>query len=158
MTAADYAVNFPNGVILDADDLERVKSAGYMEILKIGYACITTGRMRTRKRTYLHRFITNAPSDKQVDHINGNKLDNRKSNLRLVTNMQNSQNTGWRKHNTSGFMGVTWSNQRNKWMSKIVYEGKQIHLGFYEDIEEAASIRYAAETQLLGEYAPYVGR
>lgn len=85
----------------------------------------------------LHRYITDCPEGMVVDHINMNTLDNRKENLRIVTDMENKQNTRKRRHNKSGIMGVYWSNTLKKWVAKIGHNKKQITIGYFNDKEEA---------------------
>lgn len=76
-----------------------------------------------------------------VDHISGNKLDNRFSNLRLVSNSLNARNAKMRSHNTSGITGVHWHSRDNKWVA-YAYDtsGRQKHLGSYLDKEEAIEV------------------
>lgn len=161
MSAQDYAVNFPTakskGLLLDEVSEQKILAyGGCIEVCGNGYAYISTGRRSTRKRTLLHRFIMDAPQGVLVDHINRNRLDNRLSNLRLVDAQRNSQNTGFYKNNKSGYMGVRWNKQRERWHSLLTIDKKVLHLGFFDNLEDAASCRYAAETQLLGEFAPNV--
>ena len=85
----------------------------------------------------LHRLIINAPEDMQVDHINGNKLDNRRENLRLCTNAQNCQNQTKRKTNTSGYKGVCFHKKTNKWTAAISVNYKRIYLGLFNTAAEA---------------------
>ena len=88
-----------------------------------------------------------------VDHINGNPLDNRKSNLRICTNAENQRNRGVNKNNTSGYKGVCWAKQNKKWKARIKHNGKLIHLGYYKDKEEAARAYDKKAKELHGEYA-----
>ncbi|WP_338627494.1 HNH endonuclease [Clostridium baratii] len=105
------------------------------------------------KKVKLHRYILNA-KEKQIliDHINRNTLDNRKSNLRLATNKENSFNKSIRSDNKSGYSGVDLRN--NKWRAKIKYNGITIHLGYFIDKDEAILNRQLAEQYLFKEFSP----
>jgi hypothetical protein len=72
-----------------------------------------------------------------IDHVNGNKLDNRLSNLRNVSQTINCKNTRHHKHNTSGVMGVSWSNTRNKWVARVGANTAGVHIGYFDDKESA---------------------
>ena len=87
-----------------------------------------------------------------IDHINGNRLDNRMANLRVVNRQQNAFNTGMRSDNTSGHIGVSWSKAKSKWVAQIQINGKSIYLGRYSLIEDAIAAREAAEVKYFGEY------
>jgi hypothetical protein len=80
-----------------------------------------------------------------IDHINRVKTDNRISNLREVTHLQNSQNRSKNVNNTSGYCGVCWQKSRNQWHVKISYKGKRVHVGRFDHLEDAISARKAAE-------------
>jgi len=82
-----------------------------------------------------------------IDHINGDKGDNRIANLRSVSNAENRKNQATRKDNTSGVQGVYWDRRNQKWMAKIQVEGKTVNLGRYSSIEEAAIRRTQAERE-----------
>lgn len=121
-------------------------------------------RPGTKRKTLLqfHRYILNAPKGKVVDHINGNPLDNRKKNLRLVTHRQNSQNQAkartWRgKSTTSQYRGVTKRDEnryRSKpWMARVTVNGKGKHIGYYATEEEAAKAWDEHALKTWGEYA-----
>ena len=84
------------------------------------------------------------PKD-QIDHINRNRSDNRRANLREVTNKQNGQNASKRSDNTSGHPGVSWHKRDFKWVAQIMHNQKLIHLGYFSILEEALSARKAAE-------------
>lgn len=119
---------------------------------------------RTNKNGYLvaryknsqlimHRIIMNCPDGKQVDHKCHNKLDNRKSNLRIVTNQQNSMNSLVQLNNKSGVTGVCWDKNVGKWYVYINYKGKRIYKGRYKDLEVAKMVRKEAEDEYFGEYS-----
>ena len=94
---------------------------------------------RIMKEIRLHRLLTNPPEDLQVDHINGNTLDNRRSNLRIVTNRQNHQNRHHKK--TSKYPGVYWHKTHRKWATTISVKNKSKHLGYFNS-EVKAAIAY----------------
>ena len=102
------------------------------------------------KRVYFHRYILGEiPKGMVVDHINGNSLDNRRSNLRVVRQQQNKRNLGGALTNSkSGVRGVYWHKQRNKWAASIRHDGKNISLGLHDDIEEARKARLEKEFEL----------
>lgn len=93
----------------------------------------------------MHRLVNNTPVGMETDHINRNKLDNRRMNLRSVTNTQNQMNRNLQKNNTSGYKGVKWSESSNKWVSQISVNRKRIYLGSYADIEAAWLARKLGE-------------
>lgn len=72
-----------------------------------------------------------------VDHIDGNKSNNRIENLRAANKAQNAWNSKLHKHNTSGIRGVSWNKQTNKWRAAIMANGKILHLGRFNDIKDA---------------------
>ena len=86
------------------------------------------------------------PEEKQIDHIDGNKLNNKISNLRLANHRQNVFNSKKRKDNTSGITGVIWNKDKKKWMSKIDNFGRFLNLGYFNSFDEAVAVRIAAET------------
>lgn len=83
----------------------------------------------------------------QIDHINGDKSDNRIENLRDVTNQQNQRNTRRPSDNTSGVVGVMWNKKCQKWRAVISVDGRKKHLGLFDIFEEAVSARRAAEAR-----------
>lgn len=101
----------------------------------------------------MHRVIMNAPKGMEIDHINHNKLDNRKCNLRLCTSSQNSRNLPIRKNTKSGYKGVSWHKQMNKWRVQIVAKGKVYYLGLFDDKHEAAVAYNEKAAELSGEFA-----
>jgi hypothetical protein len=107
-------------------------------------------------QVYLHRFILDPPNGLEVDHVSRDALDNRRSNLRICEfRAQNRWNIGFRKANTSGFMGVSFSKITGRWAAKFRHQGRSVHLGLFETAEEAATARNTAVAKLRGEF---VGR
>lgn len=88
-----------------------------------------------------------------VDHINGDTLDNRRSNLRLCTVSGNNHNRMKSKNNTSGYKGVSWLKQNQKWRAYIKVNSKDKHLGCYLDKEDAARAYDKAAKEYFGEFA-----
>lgn len=110
--------------------------------------------IQNNKGEYLHRLIMNAPKGMVVDHINGDTLDNRRSNLRLCTHAQNiSHRTKLNKNNTSGYAGVYWSKQTNKWVVRVRCQYEYIRLGHFLSKKDAAWVYNQAASQLFGEFA-----
>ena len=100
----------------------------------------------------MHRVIMKAPDGMMVDHKNHDGLDNRISNLRICTNGQNQRNRRLSKNNTSGVNGVTWYKNSNKWLARIHFNGVQIYLGYYVNLEDAVKARLAGELKYYGKY------
>lgn len=106
-----------------------------------------------RKIIYMHRQITKAgDSLLDVDHINGDKLDNRIENLRLVTHAQNMLNWDNRR-GTSIYRGVSWNSERNKWKAQIQLNNKNKPIGRFNTEIEAAKAYDLEAKKLFGEFA-----
>jgi hypothetical protein len=130
---------------IDKEDLELVRDCGRWSIDKDGYI------VRTQPHLAMHRLIMDAKSNEYVDHRKTgfkNKSDNRKKNLRICTQAQNSCNVDKKSNNTSGHKGVCWDKSRNKWLVKITLNGKQNNLGRFEDFEEACATYRKASKRL----------
>ena len=107
-----------------------------------GYA----GRSQGNKKILMHREILNTPDGYSTDHINGDTLDNRKTNLRICTQHQNLGNQGAPRHNTSGHKGVYFNKERRKWQAQIKVYKETIYLGRFLVIEDAIeAYRLASE-------------
>jgi hypothetical protein len=107
----------------------------------------------TRTTSRMHREIMGASSFQEIDHKNGNGLDNRKENLRVVTRLQNLWNSRSRIGSTSVYKGVSWDTARDKWCAKIRICGTLHHLGYFENEMTAAMAYDEAAKQNFGEYA-----
>lgn len=113
-----------------------------------GYLRVSLSKNNYRKRVMLHRiiaenFIPNHNNYTTVDHINGNKLDNRIENLRWCSQAQNSRfdNHKLRTNNTSGFRGISFDKRCNKYQTEVNVAGKQIYVGKFDTLEMAIQER-----------------
>lgn len=104
------------------------------------------------KTVYLHRFIAGAPDYLEVDHIDGDPLNNRRSNLRLATKSENAQNRGASSLNKSGFKGVCWDSLNKKWRAQIETKGKNKYLGNFSTVEDAYAAYCAANAEMHGDF------
>lgn len=144
-----------NKIIIDKEDLDLIKSfKRYISIDSRGYAYFSY----FNKDVYLHRMLINVDlfySDKVIevcDHINGNRLDNRKENLRVVDRKGNAINAKTRKDNTSGKRGVSWLKRSQKWQVDIQYDNQKKYIGVFSDFREALKAREEAENKYFGIY------
>ena len=110
----------------------------------------TQGR---RRYELLHRLIVGAPAGAVVDHVNGNTLDNRRCNLRVCSQTENTLNRRMHRNNRLGVKGVYKS--RNRFCAQIRVGGKKLNLGSYRTVEEAKSAYDAAAVRFHGEYARF---
>lgn len=138
------------GQVALVDDADFRKIACYSWSATSG-TVIYAQRKNGRKNVLLHREIMAAPDNLQVDHINGNGLDNRRANLRVCTRSQNLWNQRRRAKNTSGFKGV--NKNGDTWRARIKVNNKEIALGCYKDAIQAAKAYDYAAKKYFGEFA-----
>lgn len=103
----------------------------------------------------MHRMIMNTPAGYDTDHINGNKLDNRRKNLRIVTRSQNMANLRPTRANKSGLKGASFHKETKKWVARIGWKGRTLYIGLYETPQEAHEAYCKKATELYGEYARF---
>ena len=103
------------------------------------------------KKIRMHRHLLNAPPQMDVDHINGDTLDNRRCNLRICTHAENVRNSKISKNNVSGVTGVAFHKKYKKWVAYIDCFGKK-HLGASQDFNEAVRMRKEGEKKYFGEF------
>lgn len=145
-----YTTNTNKEFYFDKEDFDKIKNYTWREN-SCGY--IVTSDFSDS--IYMHRFIMQDREmidNKEIDHINLNKNDNRKINLRTCTHQQNNCNKKESKYNTSGHRGVQWEKRYNKWRARISVNGKDIHLGLFEDYDNAVAARTAAEEKYYKEF------
>lgn len=92
-------------------------------------------------------YVYGSMPTKEIDHIDGDKLNNKISNLRQVSRSENMKNVKVRKNNTSGFCGVYWKGELNKWMVLIQSFGKTKYIGIFSDLSDAVKARIDAESR-----------
>ena len=139
--------------IVDDDDFERLNCHKW-HLSSQGYARRFDGGRKKQSCIYMHRVIINTPNNLLTDHINGNKLDNRKSNLRVCNNSQNVANRSLMRNNTSGLVGVSYTNKNktNPWVAKIKIDNKRIHIGYFRSKKEAHAAYSAISKIAKGEF------
>lgn len=117
-----------------------------------GYAVRNVKQGHKQTRIYMHRAIMNAGRLK-VDHKDGDTLNNQRQNLRLCSQSQNIQNSRKRTDNTSGHKGVTFHRASGKWAASICTNGRRLHLGLFDSIEDAVVCYQSAADKYHGEFA-----
>lgn len=120
---------------------------------KWSYNSVTGMVTACQGRVYLSRYIMDCPAGLTVDHINGDRLDNRRHNLRVCTYAQNNRNRLERVDNTSGFRGVS-RRKDGQYEAYIHYQGRKIHLGLFKKLTDAINARLRAEIKYYKEYSP----
>lgn len=138
-------------ILINDSDFSKVNKYKWHLVMN-KYAARTSARPN-KKMIYLHREIMNAELDEYVDHINGNTLDNRKENLRICTNAENNWNKTKQKNNNSGYKGVSWDKNRNKWKVQLTVNGKRVINKCFIDLVEAAEAYDEAALKYHGEFA-----
>ena len=111
------------------------------------------GRWLVLKRA-TDRLVIDAKDSEVVDHINRNRLNNLKNNLRITDNLGNARNASLAKNNTSGFTGVVEDKKCNRWIAQITVNYKNKRLEIYQNKEDAIRARLQAEKQYFGEFSP----
>jgi len=147
--------------IIDASDVPLVNQWNWNALiatdrsgaLRTVYAVCNALRSGKADRLLMHRVISQAPDGRYVDHINGDGMDNRRINLRIATQAQNSRNTRLRHDSTSGVKGVMWESSRGKWKAQITVDGVQSTLGRFDTIEDAAACVTVERSRLHGDFA-----
>ena len=108
-----------------------------------------------RHGNYLHRVLCDCPPGYEVDHISLDTLDNRSENLRVVTHQQNQINHSLQCNNSSGVSGVDFYPRNEKYRARIKVSQQEIHLGYYDDFEEAVQARNVGMECMFGKYGRY---
>ena len=139
--------------IVDKDDIEKIKYKKW----RYSHGHVVTGLpAKGTQKDLSHVVLGFNPKDNPgivVDHINGDASDNRKCNLRICTQGNNVLNKSFTSNNTSGFIGVSYRKDRDRFDPEIRKDETRCHLGYTKTLEEAVYKRYVAEQLVFGEYA-----
>lgn len=149
----DYGIGYDNNdnnFYFDVDDYDKIKNYYWYKDVDDYIISKTDTKLGT---IYIHRIITECPNELYVDHINGKRYINFKSNLRLATNSQNGMNKCLQSNNTSGVTGVCFNSRVNKWVSRITKNSNTYNLGYFDDFNEAVKIRKEAEEKYFGKWS-----
>ena len=138
--------------LVDDEDYEYLNQFRWCVTARYATRGKWMGREKTQKTILMHRVIMDCPDGMDVDHKDSNGLNNQKENLRICTTSQNLANSKLSKNNSSGFKGVSWHKNRNKWVAQIRINGKLIHLGIFTDINDAKSSYIKAAKKMFGEF------
>lgn len=142
-------------VVVD-DEVYQELSQYRWSVLKNGYVVRTNKKKNSPYplgTLYIHRVIMGPQKGKYVDHINGDKLDNRRENLRVCSPAESICNRQLGKNNKSGFKGVSFNLKVGKWQAFIQVSRKNKYLGLFENPKEAAKAYNKAATDYHGEFA-----
>ena len=148
----DYVIMYtPKGesFLVDLDIFYKIRFFN-CSLDKEGYVICKTSR---KNRFKLQRFIMGALDNEVVDHKNHDLTDNRRQNLRLTTSQKNSWNRKVAKNNTSGYTGVYWVKNNQKWRASIKVNRKVIILGLFADKQDAIIARRNAENEYFGDFS-----
>ena len=142
--------NYPKYFTVDDEDEYKVNQ--YTWNLEGGSRSIIQAKIG-EKSVSIGRFLLNYDGPDDVDHIDRNIYNNKKSNLRVITHAQNAMNTPFRDNNTTGYKGVSYDEDRNKYRSHITVDGVQLFLGRFKTKEEAALAYNTAALKYYGAIA-----
>lgn len=136
----------------------KVSTSNNVKTGDIAGRLVSDGYIRVKVRNidyYAHRlawfYVYGTWPKDQIDHINRDRADNRITNLRDVSCEQNHQNRSKSSNNMSGYPGVYWNKRRGKWRAHIKHSQNNVHLGYFETIEEAVAARKAGELKYWGQ-------
>lgn len=138
--------------IISKEDWIKVKGFSWGYGFGKRYVGTNIGGRKNHKQILLHRFIMNTPRGLHTDHINGDKLDNRRENLRICTPSQNQFNSRKSKAKSSKFKGVSFFKRDRCWRAYIVKNGKQFHLGYFKSEKDAATEYNKKAAEFFGDY------
>lgn len=136
------------------EDLPLIKGRDSWYRDKDGYLVSSYYFDGVRRFVRFHRIVMHAKPRQCVDHINKNRADNRKQNLRICERSENDRNRSLYVTNTSGVAGVCFDKKRKKWVASITYNRKKVYIGRFTEKEDAILARLQKEIELYKEFAP----
>jgi len=147
---------FRDGIkfLIDPDDYQKLVKDYRFYLDYHGYVRYSS-RSDGLRNKLLSRVIMGEPNGKDVDHINRNPLDNRRENLRICTHQQNQYNRTKQSNNTSGFKGVSFNKEKQKFEARIGIDGKSKFLGYFDTAEKASECYKQAALKHHGDFARF---
>lgn len=144
------SIKLTQGKYATVDEMDFEKFGKLKWHYKEGYA---VRHFAGKGKVRLHRLILDAKDGQMVDHINRDTLDNRRGNLRICSVSENTRNMGIKTNNKSGYKGVSYDKERNKWASFIRYGNKGHNLGRFNTKEDAARAYDKEAERVFGNFA-----
>jgi hypothetical protein len=138
-----------NRAFIDLEDVEKCKDIKWRCDNKNLYV---QANVIGRLHNYVMNFKPPKDKSKVVNHKDRNRLDCRKKNLEITTYQENGINKGKQSNNTSGYVGVSWNEERSKWESNIKLNRTKYHLGYFTDIKDAVKARLDGELKYFGRH------
>ena len=145
-----YCRNTGNPFYFDPEDYDKIKNYTWSDRWKDGYHELRAWDSNLEQMIWMHWLI----AGKEYDHIDRNPMNNRKNNLREATQTQQCRNRNKTNRNNSGIVGVCYNKDRDAWDAYISIDKKQVTLGEFKNIEDAARARLQAEFDCYGDFAP----
>ena len=145
-------------IVDDEDYPELIKHKWYYKVNRKvypGYAIRAYYIGKKQKVIRMHRFLLKISGKERGDHRNGNTLDNRKENLRICTQGDNTRNSVKRKDTDNIYKGIHFVKNRNKWIARIQFNYKRIHSGYFNNPEDAAQKYNEMAKKYFGEFARF---
>ena len=139
--------------VVDSEDYEELNKYNWQARVQTYTGLFRAKRRENKKEIDMAREIMNCPPGLEVDHINGDLLDNRKCNLRICTHGENMRNRRLQRNNTSGYRGVHYFKRDGRYVAYIYLNGRKIHIGSYKTDIDAAMAYNAHARDLHGEFA-----
>ena len=150
---------YPNYSVSSFGNVKNVVTGKTLKPLlnKNGYYHVMLYNNSKVKTCKVHKLVANAllqnPENKLcVDHKNNDRLDNNIKNLRFATHRENNRNRSLSSNNTSGIKGISWYKRDEKWSAHIKVNGKKIHIGYFENIQDAHKARQLKANELFGNF------
>ena len=153
-------IDFDNYMVSNLGNVKNIKTGRILrqKLRKDGYKDICLNINGNKHSKSIHRLVANAfleniDNKPCIDHIDNDKENNNIENLRFATHQENNRNKKIAKNNTSGVKGITFSKASNKWHARISIDGLKVHLGYFDNIEDAKAARITAVKKAFGEFA-----